>query len=75
MDGIALESNGLGFFFFFFSADSISSCNFLVVVKTKTDSCKWLLDKSFLNTVPFNSPLIEEAISYLVRACRDRSLA
>ena len=37
--------------------------------KTKAASSKCLFDKSFLNTVAFSTPLIEEVISHPMRAC------
>ena len=52
----------------FFSAASISSCELLLAEKTKAASCKCLFDKSFLNTLAFPTPLIEEVESHSVRA-------
>ena len=42
--------------------------------KTKAVSCKCLFDKSFLNTIAFPTPLIEEVVSHPVRTYMDRSL-
>ena len=41
-------------------ADSISSCDRLLGVKTKATSCKCYFEISFLNTVAFFTPYIEE---------------
>ena len=53
---------------------SITSCNLLLVEKNKDASSKCLFDKSFLNNIAFPTLLIEEVVSYPVRASRNRSL-
>ena len=58
----------------FFPAVSISSCNLLLVVKTKAAFCICLFDKGFSKTVDLPTPLIEKVVSHPVRAYRDRSL-
>lgn len=71
MVSVALENNR---HCFFYPADSISSCNLILLEKAKGASFKCLFDKSFLNTVAFSTPLIEKVVSHPVRACRNRSL-
>ena len=53
MVGVFLENNR----YCFFSGD-FTSCDMLLLVKSKAASCKCLSDKSFLNTEAFPTPLI-----------------
>ena len=58
----------------FLSCDSIFLYYLLLAEKTKAAFCKWVFDKTFLNTVDFPTPLTMEVVSHPMRACRKRSL-
>ena len=56
----------------FSPADSTSSCNLLLVVKTKAASYKCPFQKIFLDTIAFSTLWFEEVVSHPMRACRRR---